>query len=166
METEDGTFCYDKTGRAGTAGPTGQGLLMTAAAAAATAAGTAARRRQGHFGSHGEAQIAQVYADALHLLQQFLVDAEREAVLFEPGVLVSGFVQSQDEPGAGAAAGSKIHTDGLAFLVRKIGFQLFADIFRQSDHSFSLTMPRPGLPVSRRGRGAVQGSARCRCGNC
>ena len=27
METEDGTFCYDKTGRAGTAGPTGQGLL-------------------------------------------------------------------------------------------------------------------------------------------
>ena len=38
METEDGTFCYDKTGRAGTAGPTGQGLLMTAAAAAATAA--------------------------------------------------------------------------------------------------------------------------------
>ena len=42
METEDGTFCYDKTGRAGTAGPTGQGLLMTAAAAAATAAGTAA----------------------------------------------------------------------------------------------------------------------------
>ena len=85
METEDGTFCYDKTGRAGTAGPTGQGLLMTAAAAAATAAGTAARRRQGHFGGHGEAQIAQVYADALHLLQQFVVDAEREAVLFEPG---------------------------------------------------------------------------------
>ena len=135
METEDGTFCYDKTGRAGTAGPTGQGLLMTAAAAAATAAGTAARRRQGHFGGNGEAQIAQVYADALHLLQQFLVDAERKAVLFEPGVLVPGFVQSQDEPGAGAAAGSKIHTDGLAFLVRKIGFQLLAGIFRQSDHS-------------------------------
>ena len=104
METEDGTFCYDKTGRAGTADPTGQGLLMTAAA---TAAGTAARRRQGHFGGHGEAQIAQVYADALHLLQQFLVDAERKAVLFEPGVLVSGFVQSQDEPGPEQPPGAR-----------------------------------------------------------
>ena len=92
-------------------------------------------------------------------MQQFVVDAEREAVLFEPGVLVTGFVQSQDEPGAGAAAGSEIHTDGLAFLVRKIGFQLLAGILGQNDHSFSLTMPHPGLPVIPQGKRRCFGAA-------
>ena len=29
------------------------------------------------------------------------------------------------------------HADGLAFLVREVGFQLFTSVFRQSDHSYS-----------------------------
>ena len=79
---------------------------MAAAGTAATAAGAAARRRQGHFGGHQKAKVVGIDTDAFHLLQKFIVDAEGKTALFDPGIVLTGFVQRQSKARAGAAAGN------------------------------------------------------------
>ena len=80
---------------------------MAAAGTAATAAGAAARRRQGHFGGHQKAKVVGIDTDAFHLLQKFVVDAEGKTALFDPGIVLTGFVQRQSKARAGAAAGAR-----------------------------------------------------------
>ena len=110
--------------------------LVTAAAAAATAA-AAAGRGQRHLGIHGESHVGHINRDALDLRHQFGGHAEGETVNFLGAVLCVRLIQSQGETRAASAAGGKKHADGLAFLVREVGFQLFTSVFRQSDHSYS-----------------------------
>ena len=110
--------------------------LVTAAAAAATAA-AAAGRGQRHLGMHGESHVGHINLDALDLRHQVGGHAEGETVNFLGAVLCVRLIQSQGETRAASAAGGKKHADGLAFLVREVGFQLFTSVFRQSDHSYS-----------------------------
>ena len=103
--------------------------LVTAAAAAG--------RGQRHLGIHGESHVGHINRDALDLRHQFGGHAEGETVNFLGAVLCVRLIQSQGETRAASAAGGKKHADGLAFLVREVGFQLFTSVFRQSDHSYS-----------------------------
>ena len=68
------------------------------------------------------------------LLGQFLIDAERQAVVLGRFVVLAGFVEGEGQAGPAAAAGSKVHPDGGLFLAFKIRFKLFASLFGKRDH--------------------------------
>lgn len=110
--------------------------LVTAATAAATAA-AAAGGGQRDIGVHRESHVGHIDGDAPDLRHQIGGHAESETVDFLGAILCVRLIQSQGKTRAASAAGGKKHADGLAFLVREVGFQLFTSIFRQIDHSFS-----------------------------
>ena len=113
--------------------PVSLAACATAAATAAAAAGGGQR----DIGVHRESHVGHIDGDAPNLRHQIGGHAESETVDFLGAVLCVRLIQSQGERRAASAAGGKKHADGLAFLVREVGFQLFTSVFRQSDHSYS-----------------------------
>ena len=106
------------------------------------AAGTAARRRQGHLGGHQKAKVVGIDTDAFHLLQKFIVDAEGKTALFDPGIVLTGFVQRQGKARAGAAAGGKVDADGRFFPVGKKTFQFLPGGIGQREHGTTSSVAR------------------------
>ena len=105
-----------------------------AAAAAGRAAAAVAAARQGDFGFDYKTHMGHADGHRADLLGQFLIDAERQAVVLGRFVVLAGFVEGEGQAGPAAAAGSKVHPDGGLFLAFKIRFKLFASLFGKRDH--------------------------------
>ena len=118
--------------------PAASCLMAAAGTAAAAAAGRAAAAvaaaRQGDFGFNHKPHIGQVDGHRADLFGQFLVDAERQAVVLGRFIVLAGFVKGEGQAGAAASAGGKVHPDGGLFLAFKIRFKLFASLFGKRDH--------------------------------
>ena len=110
-----------------------------AAAAAGRAAAAVAAARQGDFGFNHKPHIGQVDGHRADLFGQFLVDAERQAVVLGRFIVLAGFVEGEGQAGSAAAAGSKVHPDGGLFLAFKIRFKLFSSSVRSSYLQLNLT---------------------------
>lgn len=85
------------------------------------------------MGLHCETHVGQINFHALHLVQKFLVDAERKAALFLSLILIVRLIQSQCETRAASAA-CGVYPNGVFFLIRKISFKLFAGGIRKFEH--------------------------------
>ena len=83
--------------------PAASCLMAAAGTAAAAAAGRAAAAvaaaRQGDFGFNHKPHIGQVDGHRADLFGQFLVDAERQAVVLGRFIVLAGFVKGEGQAG-------------------------------------------------------------------